>query len=185
MFARFTTSLMVLAAGSVLSGGCATSHYTQSRIEVGRPDAEGPAGSAVSFEIDGLRVAIQTLDRAPEPETIPRLRLRLVLDPDELGYSFDPGQVVLRTGDGGEWRAAESRYVPVNPKSAFELAFDARVEPEARVELELGGLARGTKRLEPVTLRLFRQRGRSIDRLYWLEAIGYGLAALTYPYGGM
>ena len=44
----------------------------------------------------------------------------------------------------------------------------------------LGGLARGQTRLAPVTLRLARHEGRSIDRVYWLEAL---LAPLAYaPY---
>lgn len=180
-FARF----LALLGGCVLSGACATSRYTQSRIEAVAPDLEGRPGSAVSLEIEGLRVGIQTLDRTPEQGPTRHLRLRLVLEPDELGYSFDPGQVVLRTADGREFRARGGQYLPVNPKAAFDLAFGVAVEPEAQVELELGGLARGTRRLEPVTLRLARRRGRSIDRMYWLEAIGYALAVLDYPYGGM
>ncbi len=49
--------------------------------------------------------------------------------------------------------------------------------PETEAELVLDGLARGPKRLAPVTLRLARRSGRSYDRLYWLEAIGYVLMA--------
>jgi hypothetical protein len=51
------------------------------------------------------------------------------------------------------------------------------VSREASLELVLGGIARGQKRLEPVTLRLKRRNGRSYDRLYWLEAIGYAVLA--------
>jgi hypothetical protein len=36
-------------------------------------------------------------------------------------------------------------------------------------------------RLAPVTLRLSRHEGTSIDRMYWLEAIG---VALTAPLAG-
>ncbi len=184
MSARLARSLALLA-GCVLSGACATTRYTQSRIEAVPSDVSRRAGFAVSLEIEGLKVGIQTLDRTPEQEEIRRLRLRLVLEPDELGYSFDPGQVLLRTADGREFRARGGQYLPVNPRAAFDLAFNVAVEPEAQVELELGGLARGTKRLAPVTLRLTRRRGRSIDRMYWLEAIGYAVAVLSYPYGGM
>jgi len=181
---RSVSSLALLAA-CVLSGACATSRYTQSRIEALPPDVAGRPGSAVSLEIEGLKVGIQTLDRTPEQVPIRHLRLRFTLEPNELGYSFDPGQVVLRTADGQEFRARGGQYLPVNPKATFDLAFGVAVEPEAQVELELGGLARGTRRLEPVTLRLARRRGRAIDRMYWLEAIGYALTVLSYPYGGV
>ena len=59
------------------------------------------------------------------------------------------------------------------------------VSPVGRVELVLGGLARGTRRLDPVSFGLSRHRGTSIDRMYWLEAVGSAMAVLTYPYGGM
>ena len=52
--------------------------------------------------------------------------------------------------------------------------------PETQADLVLGGLARGQERLAPVTLRLGRRTGRSYDRLYWLEAIGYVLSAAAY-----
>jgi hypothetical protein len=171
---------LALLAGCVLSGACATTRYTQSRIDSIPPDVKGKAGSAPSLEIGGLRLSIQVLDRTPEQEAIRRLTLRLVFEPDELGYSFDPGQVVLRTADGREWRAMGGEYLPVYSKAAFDLVFGAAVEPETQAELVLGGLARGTKRLEPVTFLLARHPGRSIDRMYWLEAIAVPLAVLSY-----
>ena len=73
----------------------------------------------------------------------------------------------------------------LNPGATFDVSFATAVEPEDRLELVVGGLARGARRLEPVIFQLARRRGRSIDRMYWLEAIGYGLAVLTYPYGSM
>jgi hypothetical protein len=176
---------LALLAGCVLSSACATTRYTQSSIEAVPPDVEGNVGSRASIEIEGLRLGIHVLDRTPEQEAIRRLTLRLVFEPDELGYSFDPGQVVLRTADGREWRATGGKYLPLYPKAAFNLAFGAAVDPETPAELVLGGLARGTKRLEPITFRLARRRGRSIDRMYWLEAIIVPLAVLTYPYSGM
>ena len=179
---RFARALLPLAVG-LLSGACATTRYTQSGIGVASPD--GRTASSASVEIEGLKLAIQTLDRTPEETPLRRLALRIEFEPRELGYSFDPGQVVLRTADGREWHAAGGRYLPVYPKAAFDIGFDVAVEPGADAELELGGLARGRTRLEPVRFRLVRRRGRSIDRMYWLEAIGYGMAVLTYPYGGM
>lgn len=167
---RYVRSLALLAAG-VLSGACATTRYTQSAIGAVSPDSEGRTGPRASVEIEGLKLGIQTLDRTPEKSALRHLALRIAFEPRELGYSFDPGQVVLRSADGREWRAAGGRYVPVYPNATFDLGFDVAVEPGATVELVLGGLARGTKRLEPVRFSLSRQRGRSIDRMYWLEAL--------------
>ncbi len=174
-----------LLACAVLSGACATTRYTQTGIDALPPHVEGRTGSTAAVEIEGLRLRIRTLDRSPEREAIRRLALQIEFEPRELGYSFDPGQVRVRTPDGREWRARGGRYHPLHPKATFDLHFDVSVEPETRVELVLGGLARGTKRLEPVSLGLSRQRGTSIDRMYWLEAVGYAMAILTYPYGSM
>lgn len=180
----FVRSLALLAC-CVLSGACATTRYTQSSIDALPPTVEGSTGSRAAVEIEGLKLRIQGLDRTPEEQAIPHLALRIEFEPRELGYSFDPGQVLLRTPDGREWRARGGRYLPLTPRSAFDLRFDVAVEPGTAVELVLGGLARGTKRLEPVSFSLARRRGRSIDRMYWLEAVGYAMAVLTYPYGGM
>jgi hypothetical protein len=169
-----------LVAGCVLSCACATTRYSQSRIETVPAELKGHAGSSASVEIEGLKVRIESLDRTLREETIPRLSLRLVFEPRELGYSFDPGQVVLRDSKGGEWRASGGGYQLLHPGSGFDLAFDVAVTPETRADLVLAGLARGPKRLAPVTLRLARHAGRSYDRLYWLEAIGYVLSAAAY-----
>jgi hypothetical protein len=168
---------LALVAGCVLSSGCATTRYTESRIAALPPEIKGRPGAAPSVEIEGLKLRVETLDRAPQQLGIPPLSLRLVFEPRELGYSFDPGQVVVRTADGREWRSAGGEYRPVYPNASFQLAFDVTVTSEAPVDLVLGGLARGQKRLDPVTFRLARRPGRSIDRMYWLEAIGYALLA--------
>jgi hypothetical protein len=165
---------------SLASGACATTRYTQSEIVAAPPDAKGKAASGTSLQIEGLKVRVEPLDRAPRGQAIPSLALQVVLEPRELGYSFDPGQVVLRSPDGREWRARGGGYQPVHPKARFDLAFDAAVPEGATFELVLGGLARGQRRLEPVTLGLARRSGRSIDRVYWLEVL---LAPLAYaPY---
>lgn len=174
------SKLAVLVAAGVLSSACATTRYTQSRIQTGSPERKGQAGEAVSVQVEGLKVRVESLDRAPRGQEIPNLGLRLEFDPDALGYSFDAGQVVLRAPDGREWRAAGSGYQPLHPKARVDLVFDASVGPGGRMDLVLDGLARGTRRLEPVTLHLDRHSGTSIDRLYWLEAIGYALSAATY-----
>ena len=79
MSARFARSLALLA-GCVLSGACATTRYTESRIEAVPTEHKGKAGSAVSLEIEGLKVDIRTLDRTPEEGPIGHLGLRLVLE---------------------------------------------------------------------------------------------------------
>jgi hypothetical protein len=177
MVRRHVSRALVLVVAAALSTACATTHYTQSRLLTGPLEAEDRGRESVSLEIEGVRVRVQSLDRAPRGKAIPSLRLRLVFDPRELGYSFDPGQVVLRGPDGREWLGAAGGYRPLYPKASVDLAFDVVVGPETRMELVLGGLARGEKPLEPVTLRLARHRGTSIDRLYWLEAVGYMLQA--------
>ena len=183
-----TVNALVLLAACLLSG-CATTRYTQSGIVAIPSDVKGHPGSAAPLELEGLKLRIQSLDRAPQSQAIPRLVLRIVFDPRELGYWFDPGQVVLRSADGREWRARGGEYRPVYPKAAFDVAFDVTVPREASLDLVLGGLARGQKRLDPVTLRLARREGRSYDRLYWLEAIGYAvmmpIVAAGYASGGM
>ena len=164
----------------MLSCACATTRYTQSRIEAVPPDVKGHAGSRASVEIEGLKIRIESLDRTPVGQAFPRLTLRLAFEPRELGYSFDPGQVVLRDGKGSEWRASGDGYRPLYTGAQFDLWFDAVVTPETQADLVLGGLARGQERLAPVTLRVGRRTGRSYDRLYWLEAIGYVLSAAAY-----
>lgn len=164
----------------LLPAACATTRYTQSAVVAVPPGVEGRAGSSAALEIEGLKLRVETLDRAPRSEAIPALALRFVFDPRELGYWFDPGQVVLRGADGKEWRSSGGEYQPVYRKSSFTLGFDAAVSREASLDLVLGGLARGQKPLRPVTLRLARREGRSYDRLYWLEAIGY---AVLVPIG--
>lgn len=171
---------LALVAVCVLSCACATTRYTQSRIEAVPPDVKGHAGSRASVEIGGLKIRIESLDRAPVGQAFPQLALRVAFEPRELGYSFDPGQVVLRDGKGGEWRASGGEYRPLSPGSQFDLVFEAVVTPETGADLVLGGLARGPERLAPVTLRVGRRSGRSYDRLYWLEAIGYVLSAAAY-----
>jgi len=171
---------VVAALFGLLSAACATTRYTQSAVVALPPDVKGKAGSAASLEIEGLKLRIEGLDRAPQSQAIPRLALRIVFEPRELGYWFDPGQVVVRSADGGEWRAPGGEYRPVYPKASFDLAFDATVPQGASLELVLGGLARGQQRLEPVTLRLARRSGRTIDRVYWLEIL---LAPFAYGMG--
>jgi hypothetical protein len=168
-------SLVAALLVGPLSAACATTRYSQSAVVAVPPEMKGRPGSAAALELEGLKLRLETLDRAALSQAVPPLALRISFDPRELGWWFDPGQVVLRSGDGREWRAAGGEYRPVHPKSSFTLAFDGAVSREATLELILGGLARGQRRLAPVTLRLARREGRSYDRLYWLEAIGYAV----------
>jgi hypothetical protein len=188
--------LAVVSAACVLPVACATSSYSRTGVAALPAGVKGKAGANASIEIEGLKLRVETLDRATQQQAIPPLALRLVFDPHELGYTFDPAQVVLRAADGTTWSprvygpgqfatgpwtcvgageagGSASPYHALAPKTCFELAFDVALEPDARLELALSGLARGSKRLEPVSLTLARRRGRSIDRLYWLEILGY------------
>jgi hypothetical protein len=196
-------STFVAVLVGLLSAGCATTRYTQSGIVALPPDVKGHPGSAASLEVEGLKLRIESLDRAPQSQAIPRLGLRLVFDPKEIGYAFDPEQVVLRGSDGATWRprvvgpglfdtrswrcamgalsaAAEQRYHHLAPKSCFDLDFDVTVERDTRLVLVLDGLARGQRRIEPVTLPVARRGGRTIDRVYWLEIL---LAPFAYDMG--
>jgi hypothetical protein len=174
----------IVALAGALSAGCATTRYTQSALAPVPRSAEGGAAAksrtAVSVEIERVKLRVATLDRAPQGGAIPRLGVRVVFDTPELGYSFDPGQAVLRSADGREWRAQGGNgHRPLFPDATVDLWFDAVVEESATFELVLDGLARGTTTLDSVTLRLSRRSGRSIDRVYWLEAL---LAPLAYGY---
>jgi len=168
----------------LVSAACATTRYTQSAVVSVPTGVKGDAGWKASIQIEGLKLRIDGLDRAPRGQAIPSLALRIVFEPRELGYSFDPGQVVLRSADGREWRANGGGYQPLSPKASVDVVFDAVVEPEVTFDLVLAGLARGQKVLEPVTLRLARRKGLSYDRLYWLEAIGYAVALPLAAAGG-
>jgi hypothetical protein len=156
---------LAAALAGVLSAACATTRYTQSAVVAVPTGVAGKPGPRPSIEIEGLKLRIEPLDRAPRDQAIPSLRLRIVFDPRELGYSFDPGQVVLRSADGRECRANGSGYRPLSPKTSVEVGFDAAVDQASTFDLVLAGLARGQQRLEPVTLRLARRKGTSYDRL--------------------
>lgn len=176
--------LLTLVVAFALSAACATTRYTQSRIETAPGAPRARAGEAVTVELEGLKVRVGSLDRAPRGEAIPTLALRLSFEPEALGYSFDPGQVVLRAADGREWRPSQGGFRLLAPEDSMTLEFDAVVLGDQRMELVLGGLFRGQERLDPVTLRLARHDGRSYDRLYWLEAIGVVLTAPLALAGG-
>lgn len=137
-------------------------------------------GTSATLEVEGLRIRVQSLDVAREREPAPLLGLRLLFEPREIGYSFDPSQVVLRGADGSEWHPrvrgpgllgtraracaggsgdsaeGEPRYRFLSPKTCFDLSFDVTVEPATSWELTLAGLARGQRRLDPVGFRLSR-----------------------------
>ena len=205
MKARKLIRLVVLSGACLLPAACATTRYSRSGVAAVPPGVKGKAGSNATVEIEGLKVRLESLDYAQREATIPTYGLRLVFDPRELGYSFDPAQVVLRDESGATWSprvsgpgyfataswsctgagaeaAAASSYHALAPGSCFELAFDIALGPKQRLELALSGLARGRKRLDPVTLPLARRDGRSIDRVYWLEVL---LAPLALAGGGL
>ncbi len=162
--ARAVLALLVPLA----SVECATTQYSQSAVVTSPIDK---ANTIASIEVERVKLRIEPLDRALVGEAFPPLKLRIVFDVREVGYSFDPGQVVLRGPDGRQWHANGGGYQPLYPNAAVDVAFDVAVEPEVPFDLVLAGLARGPKRLETVKLRLVRRQGRSYDRQFWLELI--------------
>jgi hypothetical protein len=186
-------ALVFAGTAAVLLSGCSTAGYSGSRIEMPAADGKARGGTTLSFQIDALKVSIHGGDVTREGGTVPRLRLLLVFEPPEIGYSFDPSQVVLRSAEGQEWRPrawgpglldgktptcsapqlgeADSSYHFLSPKTCFGLAFDLTIEADTRVDLVLGGLARGRRALDPVTLRISRKSWRSIEHIWPLEIL--------------
>jgi len=198
--AAFGLAVSVVASGPVLPG-CATTSYSHTRVEALPSGVKGKAGDSTTLEIEGLRLRIEALDRTPKQQAIPPLALHVVFDPRIVGYSFDPSQVVLHRPDGASfaphasgpgrfntatWRcagaepldAAAPRYHAVDRASCFQLVYDVVLPAGARFTVDLGGLTVGQRRIEPIALRLARRNGTSIDRVYWLEGLGYLLAPL-------
>jgi len=195
--------LAPLSLAAALSLACSTAGYHASAFAPPSPPAkEGRFATAAALEVDGLKIRIDSADVAREGEAAPPLALRLTFEPREIGYSFDPGQVLLRSGDGAaQWHPRvfgpglldtrrgicgaaspaerppeEHRYYLLSPKTCFDLAFDVTVGSDVRLQLALGGLALGQKRLEPVDLSVRRRSWRAIERLYWLEVLMLPLA---------
>ena len=104
MTTRKPIRLALLGFACLLSAACATTSYSRSGVAAVPPGVKGQAGSNASVEIEGLKVRLESLDYARREDPIPSFGLRLVFDPRELGYSFDPAQVVLRDESGTSWR---------------------------------------------------------------------------------
>lgn len=196
---------LAMTAACLLPAACATTSYSRSGVAAVPAGVKGSRGANASLQIEGLKVRIESLDYAKKGDALPPLAVRLVFDPSELGYSFDPGQVVLRAADGSSWKPrvhgpgqfttpswtcgdvafgdAKARgYHLLAPRTCFELAFDVALSADARLELELSGFARGRRKIDPVRLGLARRDSRSLDRVYWLEVL---LAPLALAGGGM
>src|SRR5262245_41220526 len=138
MVTRSLARIAALAAAWTFASGCATARYSQSGIATPQA-AKGRAAHSVAFAIDGVKTRVESLDRARQGDATPNLSLRIAFEPSELGYSFDPGQVVLRTADGREWRPQQSGYRSVLRQSSFELSFAVAVEPAQQAELVVSG----------------------------------------------
>jgi hypothetical protein len=104
MPSRKLIRLAILTGACLLPAACATTSYSRSGVAAVPPGVKGKAGSSATLEIEGLKVRLESLDYARREATIPSYGLRLVFDPRELGYSFDPAQVVLRDASGATWR---------------------------------------------------------------------------------
>jgi len=82
--------LAVVSAACVLPVACATSSYSRTGVAALPAGVKGKAGANASIEIEGLKLRVETLDRATRQQAIPPLALRLVFDPRELGYAAYP-----------------------------------------------------------------------------------------------
>jgi hypothetical protein len=92
MLTRELIRLVALSGACVLPAACATTSYSRSGVVAVPPGVKGKAGSNATVEIEGLKVRLESLDYAKRQDTIPSFALRLVFDPRELGYSFDPAR---------------------------------------------------------------------------------------------
>lgn len=194
---------LAVTAACLLPAACATTSYSRSGVAAVPEGVKGSRGSNASLQIEGLKLRIESLDYAKKGEALPPLAVRLVFDPSELGYSFDPTQVALRAADGSSfkprvhgpgqfttpsWTCSGGASVDAQgyhllaPRTCFELTFDVALTADTPLELELSGFARGRRKIEPVKLALARRSGRSLDRVYWLEVL---LAPLALAGGGM
>jgi hypothetical protein len=158
---------------------------------VSADDLERRGASRLTVDVEDVTITIETLDRAPRDGEIPSLALRISFEPQVIAYTFDPSHVVLRF-PGDEPRRArniDAEPEPLLPGSTYSFVFDTPLRQEAEAEVEIGGLARGARTLDAFVLRLRRESDTSIERMYWLEAIGYvvggilGLAQYTMPTG--
>jgi len=172
-----------LVAGALLAG-CATKRYDGTSVLSLPSGLQGRVGGrSASFALDGLKVRLEAAGQEAGPARRPRVSLAIRFDPRELGYSFDPAQVVVRDPEGQTWPAqATGGYRPLAPGSTFGLSFAVEAAPESRLTLVIDGLARGSRRLDPVALPIGPRRWSTIERIYWLEAL---LMPLTLAGGGM
>jgi hypothetical protein len=162
---------------------CATKRYDVSAI--GRPGPDGRVdGTRAKLELSGLRVTVESTDAVElpahaatgAPAAARGLAVRLCFQAEELGYSFDPGRVVLRR-DGEEFRAsAAGGRAWIQPGTCTPLRFDAPVDERADQQLVLDGLARGRTAIGPVVLAVARKR---VERRYLTKG---GVDALTLPF---
>jgi len=178
---RLRAVTLGLVAGALLAG-CATKRYAGSSVVSLPAGLQGRIGGrAASFELDGLKVRLEAAGQEAGPADSPRVSIAIRFDPRELGYSFDPAQVVVRDPDGHTWPAqVVGGYRPLAPGSSFGLSFAVEAARESRLTLVIDGLARGARRLDPVELPIGPRRWSTIERVYWLEAIGYVLSAAAY-----
>jgi len=173
--------------------------------------AHGPRALSIRLDLDeSLRAELRATDVASAGEAVPPLGLSFTFEPKVLGYSFHAGQLVLRDGNGGEWRPTTASagwmrhgscegasglgdplagYVPLARGACVRVGFDQAVPPGARLELVVAGAAIGQRRLAPVSVALARteQKSREADPVL-VETLTLPLKILLFPlamYGGM
>jgi hypothetical protein len=161
---RATRLLVPAVLAAVLLSACST---TTSRVTGLAPAAgQSPrqAERAVWLSLDaGLRAGLRATDTSAPGEAAPDFRLEIEFQPKALGYSFDPAQLALRDGRGGEWRPVgePGTYQPLVRGSRFTVQFERPVPDGERLELVVAGAAVGSRRLEPVSVALSRIESKS------------------------
>jgi hypothetical protein len=209
MRSTLVSALILSLAAAALLPACTT--VTRSATRVAAPsDPQGSKASrSVRLSLDEhLRAELRTTDAVasvvPRPSggpasaapAAPPLGLALRFQTRVLGYSFDPGQLVLRDGKGGEWKPAAASagrmkygecqvaaafgeprggYVPLAEGSCILVQFDRAVGAGDRLDLVVSGAALGKRRLEPVTVGLVRVEST------WREANDDVVKVLTLP----
>lgn len=156
---RATRLLVPAALATVLLAACSTTTSRVTGLAPAAGTSSREAGGALWLSLDdGLRAAMRATDASAPGEAAPAFRLEIEFRPKVLGYSFDPAQVVLRDGLGGEWRpiGQPGGYQPLVRGARLTVQFERPVKDGERLELVLAGAAVGSRRLEPVTVALAR-----------------------------
>jgi len=169
------TTLSSLIGVGLLSLGCATYELSvpQPLPAGAREDKIGGGLPVTRLSLEGMKLWLRSLDETYPHETAPTpsFMVWLAFEPANLGYSFNPMKVTVRTPEGivlrpraythpkQGVRSTEDRAysLPKGPSAGFFLAFDT-VVTSAGVSLTIDGVAKGGQPVVVPTLPLARHR---------------------------